>query len=138
MSTTLNALKTKLDWQKQELLEGIAQMEHEISSQQQKIKILEQQLDKKTASTGMINPEIEMNRLNFMMMTRETIEHHQLRINDLTDHQNTLRSKLERTHIELKMLEKYLLRSMEEARLKEQKQQEHRLDEWALLTREIA
>ncbi len=138
MSVALNALMTKLNWKKQELDLALKKVENDSITIIEQMKTIESNLNQSTPKSLMINPELEMNRLNFMMIEQEKIAQLTLALNELNDTKKRIKDSLIRINTERKMLEKYLENKKSDAVKQEQKHQEHRMDEWALVNKEIA
>jgi hypothetical protein len=136
MNQSLNALMTKLNWQKNELELHLQAAESESLKLLEQLKEIEQTLNKSCSTPLIINPEFEINRLNYI--TQQHIQKEDLGL-ILKNHQaleTKLKDKLQRTKTELKMLEKYLAReSLKQIEL-QNKMQEQALDEWVIQKRD--
>lgn len=136
MNQSLSALMTRLTWQNNELTIHLQAAEQESLIVMQQIKELEQNLEHSSIPPRIINPELEINKLNFLTQQQEKKEELMM---ILRNHQaviTKLKDKLQRIKTELKMLEQYTER--EQQTLNEQllKTQEQALEEWVLQNRE--
>lgn len=138
MSTSLNALMTKLTWQQQELLTNLQDAESTTHSLKQHIQDLESKINQSTTTMTIINPEFEINRLNFIIQEQEKKEQLHIHLRDNLTLEQQLREKFQRIKTELKMLEKYLQKKQDIQFMKDQKTQEQALEEWALIQRDNA
>ncbi|WP_298626864.1 hypothetical protein [uncultured Legionella sp.] len=135
MNQSLSALMTRLTWQNNELATHLQAAEQESLIVMKEIKELEQNIEQYYISPLIINPELEINKLNFLTQQQDRkdelliiLKNHQELIAKLT-------GKLQRIKIELKMLEQYIEREQQTHKEQLLKIQEQALDEWVLQNR---
>lgn len=110
MNQSLYALRTKLNEQLDELNLLLHQEQNQAKNITKQIKEMDDRINQLSPSALIINPDLEINRLNFVI--QEQGKQEQL-ITDLKNHQNIerkLKEKIQRLNAELKMLKKYLQR----------------------------
>lgn len=136
MNQSLSALMTRLTWQNNELTIHLQAAEQESFIVMQQIKELEQKTEHSCIPPHIINPELEINKLNFLTQQQEKKEE---LLMILRNHQaliTKLKDKLQRIKTELKMLEQYVAREQQTHNEELLKSQEQALDEWVLQNRE--
>lgn len=136
MNQSLSALLTRLTWQNNELAIHLQAAEQESLIVMQQIKELEQKIEHSCIPPRIINPELEINKLNFLTQQQEKKEE---LLMILRNHQaliTKLKDKLQRIKTELKMLEQYVEREQQTHNEELLKAQEQALDEWVLQNRE--
>lgn len=138
MSSALNALTTQLTWQKNEVTFELTAAEQEEQALEQQLKEFNLKLAQSSSSSQFINPELEINRMNFVMQ----LQQQKAEILSLLKAQQELiaklNEKLQRIKNELKMLERYLERKEELAQRNQRKSEEQSVEEWVLQKRETA
>lgn len=136
MNQSLTALMTRLNWQNNELSVHLQAVENESQLVRKQIKDLEEKINQSCISSLIINPDLEINRLNFLTQQQEKKDELLMILKNHQALEQKLKDKLQRVKTELKMLEQYIER--EQLLLKEQqiKAQEHMLEEWVLQKRE--
>ncbi|CAM2806706.1 hypothetical protein [Legionella worsleiensis] len=135
MSKTLKALMTRLNWQTNEVSLELHNTEHESRMVEQQIKELEQKISQTCITSININPELEINKLNFLTQQQEKKEELQMILKNHQTLEAKLKEKLLRIKTELKMLERYLEREEQTAKKHQVKAQENALEEWVLQQR---
>ncbi|CEG57448.1 hypothetical protein [Legionella fallonii] len=136
MNQSLNALMTKLAWQRNELHTHLHAVDNESIKVKQQLEEIEQQVNQSsTRSSTEINPELEISRLNFITLLQQQKEE---LMGALKNHQaleSKLKDKLQRVMTEIRMLEKYLDREQHSQRKQQEKVQEQHLEEWVIQRR---
>ncbi|MFI4918186.1 MAG: hypothetical protein ACHP65_01370 [Legionellales bacterium] len=132
MNHSLTALMTKLTWQKNELDLHLQAAQMQALQVQQELQKLEHESQQLCVAPLIINPEFEINRLNFTSQQQEKKNQLSMVLKDHSAVEQKLTDKLQRVHTELKMLEKYLHREEQVAKREQQKIQEHAMDEFGL------
>ena len=135
MNSSLTALLTKLSWQQNELSLQLKTVEKDIVGIKQNLDELVQKINHYSAPPLIINPEMEINKLNFITQKHEQKENLLIQLKNGHSLENQLKDKIQRVKTEVKMLQKYLDR---EANLEQQqmnKVQEHSIEEWVLQRR---
>ena len=138
MNGSLNALLTKLSWQKIEVGEQVHATEQEILRLNEEISALSQQLNYAHSPSKLINPEWEINRLNFNLHLQEQKSTLDASLKEQQELGQMLQQKLLRIKTELKVLEQYLARKTSELCQEQKKQEEQALEEWVIQKREFA
>ncbi len=142
-SQPLTALLFKLTHQRDELHLHWQQLNREIEQVQVQLKEVEQKINQaystgssKQFSAEFINPELEINRLNFLIQQQEQrdILLAQLKTQQATE--QLLMEKKQRISTELKMLSHYLERQQQTAMAMERKKEADALDEWVMQQQE--
>lgn len=136
MNQPLNALMSKLNWQLNELNLHLHEAQTQSQSLTNKIQAIDEHLNQARPKSLVINPELEMSRLNFA--TQEANKKDEL-ITELKNHQDVedkLKEKIQRVKTELKMLEKYLKREESSHNEQQKKAHDNALDEWVIQKRE--
>ena len=134
---SLNALLTKLSWQKIEVSEQLQVAEQECLRLQEEIAALEQQLNYAHMPSKLINPEWEINRLNFNLRVQEQKSVLDASLKEQRELSLVLQNKMQRIKTELKILEQYLSRKTIELGQEQKKQEENALEEWVIQKREL-
>lgn len=137
MNQSLNALMTKLNWQKNELSIHLQAAESERLKVLQQLQELEHKLTQSCVAPIIINPEFEINRLNFIAQQHEKKEELMMILKHHQALEIKLKDKLQRVKTELKMLEKYLEREQHTQQVHQKKVQEQAMDEWVTQKREV-
>jgi hypothetical protein len=135
MTKSLNALVTKLHVQYHELLIEIQLSEQQTLDLQKLMEELELRLHQSSCLPHIINPELEVNRLNFIAQEHANKEALLFTLKDHSAQEDRLKSKLLRIKSELKVLEQYMDREEKDKDNQQKIAQEHALDEWALQSR---
>ncbi|MCL9682636.1 hypothetical protein [Legionella maioricensis] len=135
MNQSLTALMTKLNWQRTELNTHLQSVENESGKVKLQLEELEQKLNQSCVTPFLINPELEINRLNFIAQLNEQKETLGLILKKHQALEIKLKDKLHRTKTELKMLERYLEREQHNQQGQQKKIHEHSLDEWVIQKR---
>lgn len=130
MSQSLIALMTKLGWQNDELHAHLQNAEHDTQKLIRQITELDSQMNQSSSSSLTINPELEINRLNFITQQKEFKDNLLREYKDLQTLIDKLRDKIQRVKTELKMLEKYMEREKLAQKNQQQNIEETSLDEW--------
>lgn len=136
MNPSLKALMTKLTWQKNELSMQLKAIEEEINTLKQMLFAVEQTLSQASSSSLIINPEFEINRLNFITHHHEEKEQVEQALKDELHKELQVKDKIRRVSTELKMLEHYIEREALKAHQLAQKKTEQAMDEWVIQKRE--
>lgn len=136
MNQSLTALHTKLNWQISELSMHLQVAEKESVAVMQQIEALEQQINQTCISPLIINPELEINKLNFLTQQQERKDELVMILKNHRVVEAKLKEKLQRVNTELKMLERYMEREHLAQQEQQQKIQEKALDEWAIQKRD--
>lgn len=137
MNQSLNALMSKLNWQLNELNLHLHATQSQVHALSEQIQALDQLLNQTRPKSLLINPELEMSRLNFV--TQEANKKEEL-CAERKNHQveaDKLKEKIQRVKTELKMLEKYLEREASSHHEQQKKAQDNALDEWVIQRREV-
>jgi hypothetical protein len=137
MSGSLNALLTKLSWQKIEVSEQLHHSEQEGLRLNEDISALNQQLNYAHAPSKLINPDWEINRLNFNLHVQEEKSALEASLKEQQELCEILNQKMLRIKTELKVLEQYLSRKTTELCQEQKKQEEQALEEWVIQKREF-
>lgn len=138
MNPSLKALMTKLTWQKNELSMQLKAIEEETSSLKQMLFEVEQTLSQASRSSLIINPEFEINRLNFITHHHEHKEQIEHSLKNQAHKELQVKDKIKRVSTELKVLEQYIEREALKAHQVAQKKAEQAMDEWVIQKRESA
>lgn len=138
MNPSLKALMTKLTWQKNELSIQLKAIEEETSSLRQMLVEVEQTLSEASNSSLIINPEFEINRLNFITHHHEHKEQIEQSLKNQAHKELHVKDKIKRVSTELKVLEQYIEREALKAHQVVQKKAEQAMDEWVIQKRESA
>lgn len=135
MNQSLTALHTKLNWQINELSLHLHATEKESVTVRHQIEELEQQINQTCISPLIINPELEINKLNFLTQQQEKKDELTMILKNHQAVETKLKDKLQRVNTELKMLERYIERERLDHQRQQKKIQENALDEWAIQKR---
>ena len=135
MNQLLNALMTKLTWQENELTNHLQAAENESLLLITQMQEIEEQLNKSCVAPQRINPEFEINRLNFITQQHEQNDSLVLDLKNKQILEIKLKDKLLRVKTEIKMLQRYLKRELITQRKLQNKVQEQALDEWVIQKR---
>ena len=135
MNQSLTALMTRLTWQNNELSIHLQAAETESQTVLQQIQVLEQKINESCIASVNINPELEINKLNFLTQQQEKKEELLMILKNHQALEAKLKDKLLRIKTELKMLEQYMEREEHAARQHQMKSQENSLEEWVLQKR---
>lgn len=138
MSTSLNALLTQLKWQKNELDQYIRDIEVEQVTLESELSVVVQKINQSYSKSAHINPELEVNKLQFVMQQQQYKDELQAQLKTQDTQKKSLDTQLQRIKTELKMLEKYLLKHQQQQQYKQQKAEEQHLEEWVLQQSEFA
>jgi chromosome segregation ATPase len=123
---------TKLTWQLNDLTLHLQATQEQSQKIMQQMHELEQQLTHAGASPLIINPEFEINKLNFLTQQHEKKDELAAVLRNHQTLENKLKDKQQRVKTELKMLEKYLVREESKQKAQQQKAQENAMDEWGV------
>ncbi len=136
MSSALQQVITQLTWKKNDLLQQLNHYEQKHSALAQHIKQLDTKNQHATAQEQTtINPELEMNRLHFLMQLQEQKIHMQQKAEEQLHRTTTLGHQIQRIKMELLMLERYGAQHQQNINREQQKTMEHQLEEWVLQRR---
>lgn len=135
MNQSLTALHTKLTWQINELSLHLHATEKESVTVKHQIEELEQQINQICISPLIINPELEINKLNFLTRQQEKKDELTMILKNHQAVETKLKDKLQRVNTELKILERYIERERLDHQRQQKKIQENALDEWAIQKR---
>lgn len=138
MSKTLQALRTKLTWQNNELHLQVQAAETETQVLHEQIKALQDKINQSCSATKLINPEVEISRMNFMMQQQQEKDDLLLTLKNHRQQEEALKNKVQRIKSELKMLEQYLLKQQQQQQHEHRKAAEHSLEEWVVQKKESA
>lgn len=136
MNKSLNALMTKLNWQLNELNLHLHEAQNQIQQVTQHIQAIDEHIDKARMNSLVINPELEISRLNFVTQQQEEKDDLSTALKNHQDVEKKLNDKIQRLKTELKMLEKYVQRDALSQKEQEQKNQANAMDEWVIQNRE--
>lgn len=135
MTQLINALMTQLTWQENELRTHLQAAENESLLLMKHLQEIETQLNQSRIAPLRINPEFEINRLNFITQQQEQND---ALVIDLKNNQileTQLKNKLLQVKTEMKVLEQYLEREASAHKKQQSKAQEQALDEWVIQKR---
>lgn len=132
MNKTLQALMTKIQWQRNELNQQIQTLEKQMGDLRQQWNHSRQRTEQACAQPARLVPEQEMARLNFMICQQQQQDELQVRQQGLQEQQALLSIKKHRLDTELRMLEKYQGKQQEQQRQQGLLAEQHRADEWTL------
>lgn len=136
MNSTLDALTTKLIWQRDELTLHLQASEKKSQELLLQIQEIEEALHDNNFGSLIINPELEINRLNFITQKHKKKDELTCALQDQHLLEIKLKDKLQRVKTELKMLEKYLEKQAAAEKIHHLQSQQHAMDEWVLQKRE--
>ncbi|MFC3909488.1 hypothetical protein ACFORL_10450 [Legionella dresdenensis] len=132
MNKTLAALKTRIDWQLNEVKQQQAVLNEEITVLDEQMQVNAGQISEACASPVYLLPEQEIARLNFVIRQQQLQDELTRKKDQLMTQQEILRQKQTRLGTELKMLEKYLEQKAKEHAKNQEKEQQNFIDEWAI------
>lgn len=136
MNKSLNALMTKLNWQLNELNLHLHEAQNQIKQLTQQIQAIDEHIDKARMNSLVINPELEISRLNFVTQQQEQKDDLFTALKNHQEVEKKLNDKIQRLKIELKMLEKYMEREAASQKEQQEKTQANAMDEWVIQKRE--
>lgn len=102
MSAPINALLTQLSWEENEVLSCISTAEQKQQSIQHRMHELERALHQSVSSSIIINPELEINRMNFMMQLHQQKDQLHIQLREQQEITIKLQQKMLRIKTELK------------------------------------
>lgn len=117
MNKSLTTLLSKLNSQRNELDSNLSAAQHKRQELEYQIQQIEEQINQTGPNSLIINPAIEINRLNFITQQQEKKEAATRELKNNQEIENKLKEKINRVAMELKMLAHYLER--EESNQKE-------------------
>lgn len=132
MNKTLKAMMIKLSWQRDELL---TQLHFVDASRQKTIDTLHKvqlTISESKLTVNTINPEVEINRLNFISLNYLQQDELRVRLNEYDAQKLRLDEQFARIKTELKLLEQYTERQAKYLKQEQVKKEEQAMDEWAL------
>lgn len=136
MNQPLNALMSKLNWQLNELNLHLHESQTQSQSLTAQIQAIDGLINQARPKSLVINPELEMNRLNFMTQEANKKDELSAELKNHQDVESKLKEKIQRVKTELKMLEKYLEREESSHHEQQKKAHDNALDEWVIQKRE--
>ncbi|USQ13091.1 flagellar FliJ family protein [Legionella lytica] len=132
MNKSLAALMTKLNWQLNELNLQLHEVQNQLEKVRQEMESLDKQIQQAGINSLTINPDFEINRLNFITQRHEKKEELNMALKQHQDTERSVQEKMQRIKTELKMLEKYLEREQTERQEQQKKAENNALDEWVI------
>ncbi|CDZ77057.1 hypothetical protein BN59_01336 [Legionella massiliensis] len=138
MNKTLAALVTKLTWQLAEINQSSALLAEQMQSLQNKLAIIQEQIENASQLPAQIQPEQEISRLNFLVRSQEDRENLALQKKELLAQQTQLKTRQLRLNTELIMLEKYQEKQQKNEQKKTLAIEQKESDEWIVQRRELA
>lgn len=132
MNTSLNALLIKLNAQKNDLTYELSACEAVSLHIKQQLVDLETTLNQSAKGSLLINPEFEINRLNFLTQEQDKKQALEIQLKQQQDLEARLLDKVLRIKTELKLLERYLEGNKQEEQRKQAHLQQQAMDEWVL------
>ncbi len=132
MNKSLSALMTKLNWQLNELNLQLHETQNQLQKVRQEMEALDEQIQQAGVNSLIINPDFEINRLNFITQQHEKKEELNMTLKQHQDTEKNVQEKMQRIKTELKMLEKYLEREQAELQEQQKKAENNALDEWVV------
>lgn len=138
MSRSLDALKKQLNWKIDDLILLLNAKEQEYVHLNNEIKKLNKKLTENYSNTKLINPDVEIIRLNYTLQIQEDVRKLSLSLNEAKEQEQHLQKKIQRLKTELKMIELYQAKKQQQLIKEETKAQEFALDEWVLQKTERA
>lgn len=136
MNQSLQALMTKLNWQLNELNLQMQEVQAQLQSVNQHIQEIDDKVSKASLNSLTINPELEINRLNFVTQLHEQKDQWLSESRSHLEAENKLKEKIQRVKTELKMLEKYLEKEKTSQQEQQKKSEDNAMDEWVIQKRE--
>ncbi|MGL6037106.1 MAG: hypothetical protein ACRC0B_08025 [Legionella sp.] len=132
MNKTLKAMMIKLSCQQDELLTQL----HFVNASRQKtidtLNAVQLTLSESKLTLNKINPEVEINRLNFISSNYLQQDELRVRLNEYDAQKLRLDEQFARIKTELKLLEQYTERQAKYLKQEQVKKEEQAMDEWAL------
>lgn len=132
MNKTLKAMMIKLSWQRDELLTQL----HFVNASRQKtidtLNAVQLTISESKLTLNKINPEVEINRLNFISSNYLQQDELRVRLNEYDAQKLRLDEQFARIKTELKLLEQYTERQAKYLKQEQVKKEEQAMDEWAL------
>lgn len=110
MNKSLVGLINKLNKQFNDLDLHLHAVQHQKQELEHQIQHIEEQIDQIVPNSLTVNPEIEINWLNFVMQQQEKKEAMTLDLKNCHELESKLNEKINRVKMELKMIEHYLKR----------------------------
>ncbi|MCW8399926.1 hypothetical protein OQJ26_14125 [Legionella sp. PATHC038] len=110
MNKSLVSLINKLNKQFNDLDLHLHAVQHQKQELEHQIQHIEEQINQIVPNSLSMNPEIEINWLNFLMQQQEKKEAMTLDLKNCQELQSKLHEKITRVKMELKMIEHYLQR----------------------------
>lgn len=132
MNHSLSALVSKLKGQQNECHRQLQHIEKQSALRQSELQRLEKQITQALDIPLRINPDLEINRLNFITRQHMAQESLNLELQTHRQHEEQLKNKLQRINSELKILERYITREQQKITEQQRKTQENHLDEWVI------
>lgn len=136
MNQSLNALLTKLNWQLNDLELNLNKTRQEIQRLADQINKIDKSINGSGFNSLIINPDLEINRLNFITQQHNQKEELISALNNYQGTESKLKEKIQRVKTELKMLENYLQRDQISKKEHLKKAHDNALDEWVIQKRE--
>lgn len=138
MNSPLTALLTQLNWQKNDILFQLNALEKECTYLIQQIEKLDIKLTETFSNSKIINPDLEISRLNYTLQIQEEKRGLAEHLKTQEQQKDKLHNKMQRIKTEMKMLERYFAKKQQQELNEQSKTEELTLDEWALQKRESA
>ncbi len=135
MNQPLNALMRKLNWQLNELNLHLHESQTQSQSLTEQIQAIDDHINQARPKPLVINPDLEMSRLNFMTQEANKKDELSAELKNHQDVESKLKEKIQRVKTELKMLEKYLEREESSHNEQQKKAHDNALDEWVIQKR---
>ncbi|MFJ1268016.1 hypothetical protein ACD661_05565 [Legionella lytica] len=132
MNKSLSALMTKLNWQLNALNLQLHEIQDQLQQVRQEMEALDEQIQQAGVTSLIINPDFEINRLNFITQQQEQKEELNMTLKQHQDTEHAVQEKMQRIKTELRMLEKYLEREQAELQEQQKKAENNALDEWVI------
>lgn len=132
MNKSLFALMTKLNWQLNALNLQLHEVQDQLQRVRQEMAARDEQIQQAGVNSLTINPDFEINRLNFITQQQEQKEKLNMTLKQHQDTEQAVQEKMQRIKTELKMLEKYLEREQAELQEQQKKAENNVLDEWII------
>lgn len=139
MNSKLKALMTQLTWQARALEMNLQACRKRGFELENDIKAIEEKSHQNhTYLNLVINPELEISRLHFLLKLQDKKQQCLLDLKEQEDLEKQIEEKVLRLKIEIKAIEKHLHKEIQAQLKKDNKQQEQAMDEWALRLRTSA
>ncbi len=133
MNKQITALITKLNWQVNELYQHYQETQKQCQLLIEQISEFDKQITQCAQTDSLhINPEFEINRLNFITQLQEKKEILKTTLKNHQEIEKKLENRIQRSKIELKMLNKYIEREKNTQKEQQDKKHNHDMDEWAI------